>query len=135
MQYVLDNTGIPVGFGVSLFLAFTVGMAITAQTFLQFSLQNEKYLAALKAMGLTVTRLVLILFLQGTIMVSLSFGIGGGLASLIGIIAGSAGSLPFYMPWQLVAISFACILTLGIASTTFSAIKVLKLEPATVFRS
>ncbi len=135
VDYVLKNTGIPIGFGLSLMLAFLVGMAITGQTFLQFALQNERYFGALKAMGtsnLTLTKMTL---LQSVIVAFVGFGIGGGLAAVIGLIAGPGGALPFFAPWQLMAISFGVVVTICVLSSLLSVRKILKLEPAVVFKS
>jgi putative ABC transport system permease protein len=133
-QYILKNTGIPIGFGLSLMLAFLVGMAIVSQTFLQFALQNERYFGALKAMGTGNWTLVQMTLLQSTVVAVVGFGIGGGLASIIGLAAGPGGALPFYAPWQLMAFSFLIIVGICVVSSLLSVRKILLLEPAVVFK-
>jgi putative ABC transport system permease protein len=51
LDFVNRSTGIAVNFGMAIALGFVVGAAIAGQTFYNFTLDNLKYFAALKAMG------------------------------------------------------------------------------------
>src|SRR5947199_1656745 len=51
LDYVNRSTGIAVNFGMAIALGFVVGAAIAGQTFYNFTLDNLRYFAALKAMG------------------------------------------------------------------------------------
>ena len=53
INYYLKYTGIPFNFGITAFLGFLVGTAIAGQTFYNFTLENIKQFGALKAMGMT----------------------------------------------------------------------------------
>ena len=53
--YFLKNTGIPINFGITVVLGFIVGTAIAGQTFFNFTQDNLKYFAALKAMVAEIT--------------------------------------------------------------------------------
>jgi putative ABC transport system permease protein len=63
----------------------------------------------------------------------IGYGLGVGLASLIG--AASKGSeLAFRMPWQLLAISGAAVAIICTFTALLSIWKVVRLEPAIVFK-
>ena len=49
--YFMENTGIPINFGITVALGFVVGTAIAGQTFYNFTLENLRQFGALKAMG------------------------------------------------------------------------------------
>ncbi len=135
MNYYMRNTGIPVNIGISVTLVFLVGMAIIGQTFYAFALQNEKYFGALKAMGAGSWTLVGMIVLQSVIVGLIGYGIGAGGGTLVGYLGGrGAGKLAFYTPYQLLIISFAATMLICVLSSLLSIQRVLRLEPAVVFR-
>src|SRR4029077_19737046 len=100
IYYYLRYTGIPFNFGITAFLGFLVGTAIAGQTFYNFTLENLRQFGALKAMGMTNTRIVRMILLQATIVGLLGYGIGVGLAALFGR-ANQGTELAFYTHWYL----------------------------------
>ncbi|HEY0795194.1 MAG TPA: ABC transporter permease [Acidisarcina sp.] len=133
--YYFKNTGIPISIGISLAMVFLVGMSIVGQTFYQFALQNERYFGALKAMGtnsLTLTKMIL---LQALIVGLVGFGSGAGLGGIFGLLAGGQDSkIAFATPWPLLVFSFVLIMAICLLSALISIQKVVRLEPAVVFR-
>lgn len=132
--YYMRNTGIPINIGLSLGLVFVVGMAIAGQTFYAFALQNERYLGALKAMGTRSRTLVAMIIVQSLTVGLVGYGIGAGAGTLIGWL-GRNGRLAFYTPPQLLWISFGITIFICMLSSLISIQRVLRLEPAVVFRS
>ncbi|HZN69775.1 MAG TPA: ABC transporter permease [Tepidisphaeraceae bacterium] len=132
-QYFMDNTGIPVNFGISVVLGFLVGTAIAGQTFYQFTLENLRHFGALKAMGAGNALLLKMIGLQGLIVGGIGYGLGVGLASLFGFATRNT-ELSFRLPWWLMLGSAAAVLVICAISSIFSIWKVLKLEPAVVFK-
>jgi putative ABC transport system permease protein len=63
--YYIQNTGIPINFGIAILLGFLVGVAIAGQMFYNFTLDNLKYFGAMKAMGCTSVQLLVMVALQG----------------------------------------------------------------------
>ena len=63
----------------------------------------------------------------------IGYGLGVGLASLFGFVSRNS-ELAFLLPWQLLAITAAAITLICMASSLLSIHKVMKLEPAIVFR-
>ena len=132
-QYFMDNTGIPVNFGISVALGFIVGTAIAGQTFYQFTLENLRHFGALKAMGAGNRTLLKMISLQALLVGGIGYGLGVGLASLFGLLTRST-ELAFRLPWWLMTGSALAVLMICGFSSIFSMWKVLKLEPAVVFK-
>ncbi|MBP7252036.1 MAG: ABC transporter permease [Alphaproteobacteria bacterium] len=132
--YWMKNTGIPINFGISVFLGFLVGAAIAGQTFYSFVRESLKQFAALKAMGVRNRTLVRMVLLQALVVGVIGYGFGVGLSALFGT-AVEGGVLAFYMPWQLLLLSGAGVLLIVMLAALLSLRSVIKLDPATVFRS
>ena len=133
INYYLKYTGIPINFGITAFLGFLVGTAIAGQTFYNFTLENLKQFGALKAMGASNGRIVLMIMLQALVVGLLGYGIGLGLATLFGQ-STKGGELAFYTPWQLLPITGCAVIMICILASLVSVRKVIVLEPAVVFR-
>ena len=133
IDYYLRYTGIPFNFGITALLGFLVGTAIAGQTFYNFTLENLKQFGALKAMGMTNLRIVAMILLQATVVGLLGYGIGVGLAALFGWrVQGT--ELAFFTPWQLLPMTAGAIVLICVLSSLLSVQKVIRLEPAIVFR-
>jgi putative ABC transport system permease protein len=135
IDYFLGSTGIPVNFGITIALGFIVGLAVAGQTFYLFTLENLKQFGALKAMGVTNSRLVFMILLQASVVGAIGYALGMGLTALFfestsGIthLAGLA-----LMPFVMVIVGTAVMLIV-VLSSLISMRKVLVLEPAVVFR-
>lgn len=133
IDYYLRYTGIPFNFGITAFLGFLVGTAIAGQTFYNFTLENLRQFGALKAMGTTNTRIVAMILLQALIVGLLGYGIGVGLAAYFGWrVQGT--ELAFFTPWHLLPITAVAIVTICVLSSLLCVQRVIRLEPAIVFR-
>lgn len=133
LSYWMNNTGIPINFGISVMLGFIVGAAIAGQTFYGFVLENLKHYAVLKAMGLTNTMLVKLVLLQAVAVGCIGYGIGVGITTLFGLNFLDS-ILAFRMPPSLLIFA-ACGVALIISVSALIGIrKVTKLDPASVFR-
>lgn len=135
VNFIIENTGIPTNFGITVFLGFVVGVAIVGLTFSLFIRDNIKQFGALKAIGVTNRKIM------GMV------GAQAGLVGLIGYALGVAGTVAFikgfsanpffkgfYIPWQIPLISLVAVIII-LAITGLIAIRsVLNTEPASVFR-
>jgi putative ABC transport system permease protein len=139
IQYYLRRTGIPVNFGITVLLGFLIGAAIAGQTFYLFTLDNLKQYGALKAMGVSNGRIVRMVLFQALVVGLLGYTIGLGMASaseefLAWKLSGSGLPPANFMAWPIPlgsALAAALIVT---GSSLVSLRKVLRLEPAAVFR-
>ncbi|HEX9872597.1 MAG TPA: ABC transporter permease [Candidatus Tectomicrobia bacterium] len=134
VDYFMENTGIPINFGIAVGLGFIVGTAIAGQTFYNFTLDNLRHFGALKAMGAANTTLLGMILLQALMVGSIGYGLGVGAASLFGYLLGST-ELAFRLPWQLLVVSAAAVTIICIFSALLSIRKVITLEPAIVFKA
>jgi putative ABC transport system permease protein len=133
MDYVLSKTGILINFGMTIGLGFLIGVLVSGQTLYTFMLENLKHFAALKAMGAGNFTLIRMVCLQTSVAGGLGYGIGLGGASVTGIAFSHIG-LAFEMPWQIPVLGAAAILICCLSAAVFSLLRVLRLEPAIVFR-
>jgi putative ABC transport system permease protein len=135
VDYFLRATGIPVNFGITIFLGFIVGAAITGQTFYLFTVENLKQFGSLKAMGVSNPRIVGMILLQAIIVGVLGYGLGLGLTAVYFELTSSitylAGMRLTWFAAAGVAVAVMLIITL---TALLSIRKVLVLEPAVVFR-
>jgi putative ABC transport system permease protein len=133
VNYFMANTGIPINFGISVALGFFVGMVIAGQTFYNFTLDNLKHFGALKAMGAGAKILLRMILVQAILVGAIGYGLGVGLAAIFGVFT-SKTELAFWMPWQLLLISGVAVTIICIIAAFISVYKVIRLEPAIVFK-
>jgi len=136
IDYIIENTGIPINFGITVALGFVVGVAIVGLTFSLFIRDSIKQFGALKAIGVTNGKIRGMVALQAAFIGFVGYSLGILLAVafvVIGALTGDAFK-GFYVPWQ-VPIGVAAVVLLMVFGTGFVALRrVLKTEPAEVFR-
>ncbi len=132
--YILAKTGILVNFGMAVGLGFVIGLIVTGQTFFNFTLDNLRYFASLKAMGASTPRLIGMVLSQVIAVTLMAYGIGVGVAAIAGGFIRGAG-LAFTMPWQVLALTLAAMMLVAVLSAVLSLVKVIRLEAGVVFRA
>jgi putative ABC transport system permease protein len=132
-DYFMKNTGIPVNFGIAVVLGFIVGTAIAGQTFYNFTLDNLRHFGALKAMGASDALLLRMILLQSVVVGLVGYGLGVGAAALIGHLTVNT-ELAFKMPMWLLGFTGVVVLIICALASLISMRKVIKLEPAIVFK-
>lgn len=136
IDFIIENTGIPINFGITVILGVVVGIAIVGLTFSLFIRDNIKQFGALKAIGVTNRKIMVMVAAQSGLVALIGYGLGLAMAAgfVGGGAAGSDAFKGFYMPFQIPLITAALVLAI-IALTGFIAIRsVLKTDPASVFR-
>lgn len=132
VQYFMKYTGIPINFGISVMLGFLVGTAIAGQTFYNFTLDNIKQFGALKAMGAGNLKLLWMTLLQAILVGAIGYGLGVGMASMFSFVP--KGELAFRLLWQVLAVTGGAITLICVLAALLSVQKVIRLEPAIVFK-
>lgn len=132
-DYILKETGILVNFGLAVGLGFVIGALVSGQMLYNFTIDNIRHFGALKAMGACNLTLLRMVAVQSLTVGALGYGIGIGVGSLLGKAVGDAG-LAFHMPWQIPVLAAAAILLMCLFAGLLSAVRVLRLEPAVVFK-
>jgi putative ABC transport system permease protein len=134
IRYYLQKTGIPINFGITVFLGFLVGTAIAGQTFYLFTVENIRQFGALKAMGTSNWTILCMVLFQAIQVGIVGYGVGVGLAALFGVATKGFGRLSFFMPWQVLVITGAAVFVIVLLASLLSIRKVLVVDPAIVFR-
>jgi len=132
--WVFENTGIPIAIGTTIILVFLVGLCVSGQTFYSFVVENIAHFGILKAMGLSNKKLIHILLIQAFSVGLAGYGMGIGLASLFGWSVLYKGFPPFYLPYELLFIVFASIVSICLFSVLLAARKITSYEPGEVFK-
>ncbi|MGD9691047.1 MAG: ABC transporter permease [Phycisphaerales bacterium] len=132
-NYILKETGILINFGMAVGLGFLIGTLVTGQMLYNFTIDNLRHYGALRAMGATSGTLIVMVAVQALVVGAMGYGIGLGAGTLLGR-AVASGGLAFRMPWEIPALAAGAILTICLASAVLSLVRVLRLEPAIVFK-
>jgi putative ABC transport system permease protein len=133
--FYLNNTGIPVNFGITIGLAFLMGAVVAGQTFYLFTLENLKQYGVLKAVGVTDRRIIGMILLQAVIIGTLGYSIGMGMAAAFFEV--TLNYLPtrgIVLMWQAGVGTGLTVLVIIVLASLLSLRRVLVLEPAVVFR-
>lgn len=133
-DYILKETGILVNFGLAVGLGFLIGVVLCGQMLYNFTIDSLRYYGSLKAMGATNLTLVRMVLVQVIVVGLLGYGIGLGMASVLGNIVADGG-LAFKLVWQIPVLSGLAILSICALAGVVSLVRVLKLEPAIVFKT
>ncbi|CAO4836356.1 MAG: hypothetical protein CNLJKLNK_00542 [Holosporales bacterium] len=134
LNYWKDNTGIPINFGISVFLGFLVGAAVVGQTFFNFIHENAKYYAALQAMGISIRRLIQMVAFQSLFIGVNGFGMGLFTTVIFGILSHDSILAFRFSPYVLLFAAFG-IFFIILISAILSIRKLTKIDPSMVFRS
>ena len=135
VDFIIQNTGIPLNFGITVALGFIVGVAIVGLTFSLFIRDNIKQFGALKAIGVTNRKIRTMVAAQAGLVGLTGYGIGIiGTALFIWGFSGNPTFKGFYIPWQIPLLSLVAVAII-LALTGWLALRnVLRTEPASVFR-
>lgn len=133
MDFILRKTGILANFGMTIALGFVIGVLISGQLLYNFILDNQRAFAAMKAMGATNGMLLRMIGAQVLFAAFVGFGIGVGVAALSGHFLQHT-KLAFHMAWQVPVFGGLAILVCCLLAALISIQRVLRLEPAIVFK-
>jgi putative ABC transport system permease protein len=134
IDYYMLKTGIPINFGITVFLGFLVGTAIAGQTFYLFTIENLKQFGALKAMGAGNLKLLGMIMLQASVVALIGYGLGVGAAAIFGHMSSGKSQLAYYMPWEVLWGTGIAVVLISILSSLLCIRRVMVLEPAIVFQ-
>jgi putative ABC transport system permease protein len=133
LWYIIQNSPAFTLFGLSAIIGFVVGGLIAGQTFYNFTLENLRYFGVMKAMGATNRTLLTMIMAQALVAGAIGYGLGVGLISLFGLAIGPR--FPFELSWSLFLVSAGGIVVLCVIASGLSMRKVLRLDPASVFKT
>jgi putative ABC transport system permease protein len=135
IDFIVETTGIPINFGITVVLGVIVGIAIVGLTFSLFIRDNIKQFGALKAIGVTNAKIRVMVAAQSALVALIGYGIGLFLAALFIWGPGDTDAFKgFYIPWQIPVITAAITIIMILLTGVIALRSVLKMEPAEVFR-
>jgi putative ABC transport system permease protein len=132
-RYWMFNTGAGTGLLIAAFLGLVVGMVIVAQTLYATTLDHIAEFATLKAMGAPNSYIYSIIIVQATISALLGYSLGILAASIISDMSGFS-AMVIVLPWGLKLAMLGLTLAMCIVSAIISIRKVMRLDPALVFK-
>jgi putative ABC transport system permease protein len=135
-NFIVENTGIPINFGITVALGVIVGIAIVGLTLSLFIRDNIKQFGALKAIGVTNSKIRMMVAVQAGLVGLIGYAIGlmGAVAFVNGFATTGGFFKGFYTPWQ-IPLATAGVTIIILTLTGLLALRtVLKTEPASVFR-
>lgn len=133
--YYIGHTGIPINFGITVFIALIVGTVVAGQTFYIFTIENLKQFGALKAIGVTNWRITGMILLQAFVVGAIGYSIG--IAMTAAFFESTKNILDlrgFVLLGEIAGGTAAAVFFIVILASLLSIRKVLVLEPAVVFR-
>jgi putative ABC transport system permease protein len=135
VDFILKETGIGINFGITVLLGVVIGLAVSAAIFYQFTSENLRNYAVLKAMGAKKPALIGMVFLQASWAGLIGFGVGVGITSIFSLLSRKPGTeLAVIFPWWIMLGSFVGMILCVSLGAILSLQKVLRLEPAVVFK-
>lgn len=135
VNFIIENTGIPLNFGITVALGFIVGVAIVGLTFSLFIRDNIKQFGALKAIGVTNGKIATMVIAQASLVGSIGYGLGViGTVAFIQGFSGNPTFKGFYIPWQVPLVSLSAVFVILALTGWISLRNVMRTEPAAVFR-
>ncbi|MCW5765073.1 MAG: ABC transporter permease [Phycisphaeraceae bacterium] len=135
VRFILIETGIGINFGITVLLGLIVGLAVSGAIFYQFTMENSRNYAVLKAMGARRGALIGMVLLQAVWVGLIGYGVGVGCTALFTLQSRQPGmELAAYFPWQLLVGSLVGMILCISVGSLLSLRRVLRLEPAVVFK-
>lgn len=135
ITFIMENTGIPINFGITVVLGFIVGVAIVGLTFSLFIRDNIKQFGALKAIGVTNGKILRMVGVQAGLVGFIGYALGvAGTVVFLKSFAGNPFFKGFYVPWEIPLLSLVSVIIILAITGYFALRSVLNTEPASVFR-
>jgi putative ABC transport system permease protein len=133
--YYINNTGIPINFGITVFIAFLVGSVVAGQTFYLFTVENLKQFGALKAIGVTDWRIVGMILMQAVIVGAIGYCLGIAMtATFFEVTKDNLDLRGFRLLPEIMLGTGAAVFFIIFLASAASVRRVIVLEPAVVFR-
>jgi putative ABC transport system permease protein len=128
------ETGIGVGFGLTVFMAIVVGVVIVSQTIYSATIEHLREFGTLKAIGATNRDVYGIILKQALINALIGYVIGLAI-TLVAVRTLGATGMVLVIPFGLMAAVFALTVVMCATASVVSVRKALKIDPLVVFRS
>jgi putative ABC transport system permease protein len=136
VDYYIGNTGIAASFFTTIALGLVVAASVVGLTFSLFVLENIPVYALLKTLGLSQTRVAILVLSQVGVAGAMGFAFGAALSiAFFDALTGPTSALRgFYVPVWLLGSAALAMLGVTTLATAVNLGRVLRAEPAAVLR-
>jgi len=128
------ETGIGIGFGLTVFMAIIVGVVIVSQTIYSATIEHLREFGTLKAIGATNREVYGIILTQAFINAFIGFVVGLAITLAVARSSESIG-LIIVIPWWLMGAVLGLTLLMCTGASIVSVRKALSVDPMVVFRA
>lgn len=133
-DYWESRTGIGLGIGLTMILGFIVGLVIVGQTMYSATVDRLREYATLKAMGASTFEICGAIWTQAVIVGLVGFGLGSAIAMAL-TLTGTGAIISIDLTPTLFGGIFVATFVMCLGASLLSIAKVLRVDPATVFRT
>jgi putative ABC transport system permease protein len=128
------ETGIGLGFGLTVIMAIVVGVVIVSQTIYSATIEHLREFGTLKAIGATNREVYGIILKQALINAALGYAVGLLITLLVVRSSGVTGLVLVVPPGLMVAVLGLTVI-MCVTAATVSVRKALRVDPLVVFRA
>jgi putative ABC transport system permease protein len=132
-DYWSSRTGVGTGFFMTAMMGVMVGLVVVGQILYTGTLEHLKEYGTLKAMGASNAAIVRVILYQALIAAVLGYGLGGAFA-FAGRSAVRAANLTVVLSPTLLVVTAILTLVMCALAAMLAILKVVRLDPATVFK-
>jgi putative ABC transport system permease protein len=128
------ETGIGVGFGITVLMAIIVGVVVVSQTIYSATLEHLREFGTLKAIGATNRDVYAIILKQALINALIGYGVGLALSLFAVHVLRTTGTI-LVIPFGLMVAVFVLTIAMCTTASVVSVRKAMSVDPLVVFRS
>jgi putative ABC transport system permease protein len=132
--YWMFTTGAGIAVLMAAVLGLVVGVVVVAQTIYATTVDHLREFGTLKAMGASNRYIYRVILEQALVSAVIGYALAM-VASVFVLRGGAEGGAAILVTWQLLAAMFAITLVMCISAAAVSINKVMKIDPALVFRN
>lgn len=134
-DYYFRTTGVVGRIVFMISLGVTVGVAVSALLLYMFTAESAPYYATLKALGASNQRVVAMVLSQAMVCGATGYGLGVGFSCLLGKVLIRTTAMPYMLIGKTMMFTACAVMLVTTLAALLSAVKVMRLQPAEVFRT
>ncbi|HEX2838581.1 MAG TPA: ABC transporter permease [Phycisphaerales bacterium] len=130
--YYVRTTGVVARMGLMVSIGVAVGVSVSSLLLYLFTIDNERYYATFKALGATNAMIAGMIAVQAMVCGACGYGIGVGVSSAVGTFV-VTDAMPYVLTVWTLLFTLGAVLVVCVVSAVLSALRVFRLDPASVF--
>ncbi|MCC6677950.1 MAG: FtsX-like permease family protein [Phycisphaerales bacterium] len=134
-EYYFRTTGVVGRIVFMISLGVVVGIAVSALLLFMFTAESAPYYATLKALGASNQRVVAMVLAQAAVCGATGYGLGVGFSCLLGRVIIKSDTMPYLLAGKTLVFTACAVMVVTMFAAVMSAVKVMRLEPAQVFKT